>query len=42
MSRSSDDLVDDSSDAVSPFDDVEYVVMDLPNVNDHYRMLVDL
>ena len=33
MSRSSDDLVDDSSDAVSPFDDVEYVVMDLPNVN---------
>ena len=34
MSRSSDDLVDDSSDAVSPFVDVEYVVMDLPNVND--------
>ena len=36
MSTSSDDLVGDSSDAVSPFDNayVEYVAVDLPNVND--------
>ena len=34
MSRSSGDVVGDSSDAVSPLDDVEYVVMDSPNVND--------
>ena len=35
MSRDLDDLVGDSFDAVSPFDDVEYVVMNLlMNVSD--------
>ena len=34
MSRSWDDLVDDSSDDASPCDEVENVTLDLPNVSD--------
>ena len=34
MSRPWDDLVDDSSDDVSPCDELENVMLDLPNVGD--------